>query len=534
MHIENGIITSSIMSDSPLNHSGQQLANALAHAQARSDERVRHHAHQEKVHVTGAGRTLTAAYEQLRIAAEYTEEDLLLQRAARRFYRRVFMTRDEERIAGSGEELIGELTLAGYIPNDSIAVSVAESISRQATAYYQAYRHASRSAITATRADDWTTDILAVEVATQITDHGRRTAFAQFSYEHFLATVDGKELFGGKVPSGYEAALLVAVYRGLLKADNATIRHALLQRYQLSPDAYEHFVQINKQIDGLIDSDPVDKLVRVVNRRGAPLRVLWRMVDMRDDLPKLLHSQNGFLSQYEAQIDTEYAQMNDRINKGIVKSVIFLIITKFIIGVGAEVPYDYAVHGEILWIPLAVNLLFPPVYMILLRLTLALPGGVNTKALTDRMDGLLYGPPQEVVYAKKRVSQYKEVFNAIYMLLTLTVFGLVTWLLLTLHFSALHLIIFFMFMSTASFLGFRLSRIIREIEAVDAQQNGVTLIRDFLYMPFVVVGRWISEKYAKVNIVALTLDMVIELPLKTVLRLLQQWGAFISSKKDEL
>ena len=75
---------------------------------------------------------------------------------------------------------------------------------------------------------------------------------------------------------------------------------------------------------------------------------------------------------------------------------------------------------------------------------------------------------------------------------------------------------------------------IREIEAVDAQQNGVTLLRDFLYMPFVVVGRWISEKYAKVNVVALTLDMVIELPLKTVLRLLQQWGAFISNKKDEL
>jgi hypothetical protein len=30
------------------------------------------------------------------------------------------------------------------------------------------------------------------------------------------------------------------------------------------------------------------------------------------------------------------------------------------------------------------------------------------------------------------------------------------------------------------------------------------------------------------------LDMLIELPLKTVLRLVRQWGAFISSKKDEL
>ena len=123
-----GTIASNIMSDTPLNQSGRQLATALAHAQAQSDERVRQHAHQEKVHVTGAGRTLTVAYEQLRIAAEYTEEDLLLQRAARRFYRRVFMSRDEERIANSGEELIGELTLAGYIPNDSIPVTTSEAI----------------------------------------------------------------------------------------------------------------------------------------------------------------------------------------------------------------------------------------------------------------------------------------------------------------------------------------------------------------------------------------------------------------------
>ena len=75
---------------------------------------------------------------------------------------------------------------------------------------------------------------------------------------------------------------------------------------------------------------------------------------------------------------------------------------------------------------------------------------------------------------------------------------------------------------------------IREIEAIDSDQNAITTVRDFLYMPFVVVGRFMSEKYEQVNIVALSLDMLIELPLKTVLRLIRQWGAFISSKKDEL
>ena len=111
----------------------------------------------------------------------------------------------------------------------------------------------------------------------------------------------------------------------------------------------------------------------------------------------------------------------------------------------------------------------------------------------------------------------------------------VAWLLfMYLHFDWLHLLIFFVFLSGASFLGFRLSRMIREIESVETRQNGVTLVRDFLYMPFVVVGRWISEKYSQVNVVALVLDMLIELPLKTVLRLIRQWSAFISVKKDQL
>lgn len=518
-----------------LNTIGKQFANALSRAQVHSDERVRHRAKQEKVHVVGAGRTLTAAYEQLRNAAEYTEEELLLQRAIRRFYRRLFMSRDEKRISRSGEELTTELTLAGYIPNDYMAVQTVDEMSRLASSYYKANQYIARSSATQPMAEEWTTALLAVEVEALISDHGKQAVFAQFSYEHFLSSIDREALFNDKVPADYEVALLVAVYRVLLKTDNATIRRILLARYRQSPDAIEHFIQANKQIDTLIDSPTVDKLVRVVNRRGAPLRVLWRMVSDVEDLPALVAKRDLFLNQFEQQIKTEYSQMNRRINNGIVKSVIFLIITKFAIGIGVEVPYDYVVHGGILWLPLIINLLFPPLYMILLRLTLTLPGPANTRALTDRIDGLLYESQHTVVLsARDQQSQYTSTFNAIYGFIMIGLFSLVAWGLWLLGFSALHLIIFFVFLSTASFLGFRLSRMIREIEAVDAQQNGLTLVRDFLYLPFVVVGRWMSEKYARINVVALVLDMLIELPMKTVIRLVQQWGIFISSKKDEL
>ena len=90
------------------------------------------------------------------------------------------------------------------------------------------------------------------------------------------------------------------------------------------------------------------------------------------------------------------------------------------------------------------------------------------------------------------------------------------------------------FLATAAYLGFRMTHSVRELELITAKPGIVQVIRDFLYLPFIVVGRWLSEEYKKINFVALILDTAIELPLKTFLRLTRQWTSFISDKKDSL
>jgi hypothetical protein len=507
-----------------LNTIGRQFVDALSRATTQNDALATAQNGVQKIHVTGAGRTLTFAYEQLRNAAEYTEEHVLLQHAIRRFYKRIFLSRDSKVIGSSGEELIIELTLAGYLKNESVATTTADRIDELAAQYFAAHGKRAKEA--------WTLNVLAVEVEQLLSADLKRDVFIQFAYDYFLQTIDKEKLFSKPV-SDFEIALFVAVHRALLKSDPATIRTALLRRYQQTPgsSAYEH---TNQMIDRVLDSSTTDKVYRLVNRRGAPLRILWRLVDEQENALNLLSSREQFLSAYESQIESEYSRINSRINKGIIKSVIFLIITKVLIGVSIEVPYDYAISGMILWEPLAINLLFPPIYMILLRFTLRLPGGANTRALTDTIDGLLYGENRSVALSYRGKKGFGLAFNVMYAIFFILVFGSVAWALITFGFSVLHLLIFFVFLSTASFLGFRLSRQIRELEVVEGQQDGVSIVRDFLYIPFVVVGRWMSEKYARVNLVAMVLDMVIELPLKTILHLIRQWGMFITSKKDDL
>jgi hypothetical protein len=508
-----------------LNTFGQRFVDALSQAVAQNDAVATARGDAQKIHVSGAGRTLTFAYEQLRNAAEYTEEHVLLQHAIRRFYKRAFLSRDAKAVGSAGEELIVELTLAGYLKNETVAVSAIEKIDGLAQKYYTAH--------TKKRAKDaWTLSVLAVEVEQLLSADLKHDVFLQFAYDYFLQTIDKEKMFG-RSPENYEVALFIAVHRALLKSDPATIRAALLRRYQQGPESAA-YGETNKLIDGVLESDATDALYRIVNRRGAPLRILWRLIDEEPDVTTLLESRERFLSAYEAQIENEYSHINSRINKGIIKSVIFLIITKVLIGVAVEVPYDLAISGAILWLPLEINLLFPPIYMILLRFTLRLPGGANTRALTDGVDELLYGENRSATLSHRTKKGFGLAFNLVYALFFILIFGGVAWGLVSFGFSPLHLLIFFVFLSTASFLGFRLSRQIRELEAVESRQDGISMLRDFLYIPFVVVGRWMSEKYSRVNIVAMILDMVIELPLKTILHLVRQWGMFIASKKDDL
>lgn len=518
-----------------LNKKGQSLVHHLQTQDRQEKERTEVDARLERINVVGAGGALTAAYEQLRNAAENTEEHLLLQNAIKRFYRQLFITRDETLIAQSGNELAVELTLAGYLANDSLTRKQVDDISDLAKKHYHAYEKIQTDrTFPSDRASKWALDVLAVKVERRLSDHGREPAFIEFAYgqlEDMLNPVDTL----GHDTKDFGVLLYIAIGRALLKLDEAAIRASLIERYQISVSSLATYTSFNQRLDSLIASSDADKLYHTVDRLGAPLRILRRMIEDRPDLPTLLSRRDSFLEEYEKAINAEYDRVGRRINRAIVRSIIFLIITKVLIGVAIEVPYDLWAHGEILWIPLLINLLFPPVYMFALRATHRLPSYSNTTALIERIDSMLYGTDTLALSRTKvRGRSYSKVFSAVYVLLSLLVFGAVMYGLLLLQFSLVHIAIFFIFLSAASFLGFRLSRLIRELEVVRSASNGMTFVRDVLYLPFVVVGQWMSDKYSRVNVVTVVLDMLIELPLKTVLRLIRQWSAFIDDRKDRI
>ena len=92
----------------PLRTIGQRLASSLSRARQLRKRDQELLSKEACIDVVGTGGTLTAAYEQLRNAAENSEEHLLIQNAIKRFYRQLFLTGDKK-LVGDGDELIIEL-----------------------------------------------------------------------------------------------------------------------------------------------------------------------------------------------------------------------------------------------------------------------------------------------------------------------------------------------------------------------------------------------------------------------------------------
>jgi hypothetical protein len=207
-----------------------------------------------------------------------------------------------------------------------------------------------------------------------------------------------------------------------------------------------------------------------------------------------------------------------------------------LIGVGLEVPYDLVRHGQIVWPPLVLNILFPPLYMATLGLGIRPPSRNNTDLVVAAIDRILYGDKPVTYRLRRRVTSpaLNNTFNALYGLTFLALMIGLGYLLHALGFTLVSGIIFFVFLSTVSFLGFRLTQTAREFEMVETRRGVGNLIGDLLYTPFIRIGYWLADKYSRINVVARILDILIEMPLKFVLRFVQQWVGFLRDKQEEL
>lgn len=517
----------------PLKPSASRLAintKPPAHEHAKS---------KQTVHVADIGATFYFAYEQLRNVAEYREHHLLLRSAIERYLRRYVHLDHLEPFA---IDMVIELTQAGYVPNDSVSLTTT-------TAIDELFEHLAGLAadITHTKQADnaeaahWIFQYASVRIEALINPDHRTAAVMQFAYEHYLTSIDKSATVGTDLDDRhYRIALFCAIQHAIFKSDLATIRYHCLATSlgDIQQQSTGQFVALNLLIDDLSQASVTARLTRLINRYGAPMRIIRELVFDGFDASETLANRSATISKIKLLCAAEYERAHAQLNQRIIKTILFVLITKTVIGIGIEVPYDLAVYGHIGLQPLLINILFPPLYMALLSARITMPGSQNTEVVASFVDRILYegaGAPIEYRPRKRRLSSSLGVlFNVVYALGFIGSIALMMFLLHLLGFNAISGVIFFLFFSAVSFLGLRLRRLSHELQLLDEHKDVLQAVIDFLSSPFVAIGRWLSDKYAKANIITLILDLAIEMPFKSFIRLSRQWIRFLRDKQDEL
>ena len=498
----------------------------------------------ETIHINTVGSTLTAAYEQLRNASEHSEsENLLRQKAIRRFFVRTLSFHEKTSTKHLGDELLTELTQAGYLPNNYLTTPEVKAMNVHIKRYYGAYwkyvkieQHLAKRQLF----HDWLLDVLSVRCEQVLRPAVRTASFTNFAYTYLQPLVPMEKLVepDEKISTDdFPILLYIAIQKTILQLNRATIRTGLIDSYQQDVPLLHNFESFNERIDYLLDTKTANRVARVVSRNGATLRMLNSGFFHKNGslTSKELASQDTLAYALSKHTEQQYTVLDKMLDSGIGKSIVFLLITKSIIGLAIEVPYDLFVEGHIAWIPLLLNLFFPAIFIAFSRLTLTTPGRHNTEAITSIATQMLFASEDPQTTPLKISRKTSSVgFTLAYGLMFAFAFAGLTYVLYLLGFNLVQGGIFFVFLSTAAFLAFRLSEQIREIEAVSLSQGSMALLRDIIYLPFIYVGQQISFRYAKMNIVAATLDTLIEMPLKSLLRLARQWTSFLNSKKDDL
>lgn len=499
----------------------------------------------ENLQINPTGANVYYFYEKFRTAFEYREQHLFLRSAVARFLnRKLRFSKQRESL---GEDLLAELIKTRYIKNDTVPVSAVGHINNLIRQYLELYNKSLELAKDGEEEDalsDYVIEILSYDIERIIVPHPKEELFVNFTYADMRSRIDTGKLLDYDAET-YHTALYANVQRQLLKSDMPIIRYHLF--YQKFPNwctnqeelqrAASEFYLFNIGIEKHLTSKLSARVSKLVRKHMPPFRVLLEVLVDHENPEELLQDQAKFHERVTLICRKQYAASHRALKSSIIRSAIFIFLTKATLAILIELPYDRIVDGQIHTIPLAINLTFPVLYMVLLGLTIKVPGEDNTKRMLSEIDRVVHfdvSPKQYKIKGPIAKTKLNSAFRYVYLFsFIISAIGLVS-LLRYLNFNFVGGLFFFIFLSTVSFFGLRISQSAKELLVIDEKQGLIGAIVDFLYTPFIRIGQWLSDKYSRINLFNYALDVFLELPLKSVLRVFEQWVGFIRSKRDDL
>lgn len=490
-----------------------------------------------KLEVSQTVSFLGALYEKMRNSLEYRESHLVRKAAIVRMLKRRFLL--NQKASEFTEPFIKELLWGRYLPNESVSQKKIAELTKIIERYLslrQRVLSQLKNARQVNEVSEWILDILACKIEAVLVPNERNEAFANFMYQWLRPSI---ELAGG-TEQDRDVLVYMGIQESFNRADEALILYRFIKVYGENK-FFTEFWQVYTKTAEYIKHPARRNMTKYIRLQTPPFLILESLLNVKhkQSLSKMLAEPEILAQKIEDICQKKYKQVNQRLRRAAVRSIIYIFLTKMLVAFLLEIPADQYLEGKIALIPLLTNISFPPLLMFLIMILISAPGKDNTARIVERIKEILTRPhfsTEKRTFSKKsRMGRplLTFIFTTIYSLTFLLVFGLIIWGLAQTGFNLAGQLIFIFFLSVVSFFAYRVQQIPREYRFKE-KEGILTPVTDFLMLPILSVGKWLSEEIGKINIIVFIFDFILEAPFKAIFEVVEEWVGFLRSKREEI
>ena len=234
----------------------------------------------------------------------------------------------------------------------------------------------------------------------------------------------------------------------------------------------------------------------------------------------------------------KYKEAKIKLKRAAIRSIVYIFITKVVLAIAMELPFDKYIIGHINYFALGVNIIFPPLLMLLVVVTIKVPSKKNTEAIVRGIKEMIYDDYHENPFIMKGIlrnsSFFHRAFKFFYAFVFIGSFGIIIFILQRLNFNVMSIGLFLFFLSVVSYFGVRIRQSARELVVLKRKEGIVTFATDLFSIPILRMGQWFSTKLSNINVFAFVLDFIIEAPFKTFVEVFEEWINYIKEERDKI
>jgi hypothetical protein len=480
-------------------------------------------------------------YERIRNAVDYRDEHLLRKAAIVRIFKRQLALEHDPAVIGV--QLVRELIAARYLPNATLPDTLTQEVSK-VVAKYQAVV---RTKLTDEKHRSWLVGIVAAELEELIDPHRSEKRLTHFLFEALGDRIQLENIAMDETERRLQ--VYIACHRSLFRHDDEMVGYKLVRahyRAWMNPETWtDHpedmalqMVGIQSRVERELRHPLAPKFLHAVKPWSIALSVTRdALLEAGDRKKELLEKPAELHAAVDRIADRRLAESKKKLRRGTIRAMVYLFVTKIVIALATEIPLEVWLYARVHLFALSINVLFPPLLMLLVGRLIRMPGKENNKRIWECVEELLSPEGARgttIRVAKPRTGSARFVFSLVYAATFLLTFGLIAFLLSLLSFTWISSLIFIFFLCLVSFFGYRLRVSARQYVVVAQRDKMRNMVLDFFFLPILRAGQWLSRSVSRLNIFVVLLDFIIEAPYKIFLNILEDWFGFMKEKKEEL